>query len=118
MRLVSWAEKQAPSHTLKQAAPLVSPGGLALGFPWLVLIALLGIPLGTITAISSRVGVLCKSLQNWAPCPVPPPTSTPGPTASLTHGLPCKVMAVFKRLKQSELLILMLSLSFSFNKRK
>lgn len=36
----------------------------------------------------------------------------------LTHSLECKVAAVFKRLKQSELLILMLSLSFSFNKRK
>lgn len=41
-----------------------------------------------------------------------------GPPSFLTHSLWCEVMAGFKRLKQSELLILMLSLSFSFNKRK
>ena len=78
-----------------------------------------GIPLGIITAISGWVGIPSESLQTWGPCPVPPPPSNPPtPRPAFTHSLQCKVTAVFKRLKQSELLILMLSLSFSFNKRK
>lgn len=49
--------------------------------------------------------------------PVPPPPRPLAPRPPCTASS-CKVAAVFIRLKQSELLILMLSLSFSFNKRK
>ena len=66
------------------------------------------VPLGTLRRVRSSPWRL------RAACHLHPP----GPGPCSPELARWKVRAVFKRLKQSELLILMLSLSFSFNKRK